>query len=88
MDTTIKQFTRQELAVLRYEIQSALNNIKSKYGLSELMLGNISFNQNSLTAKITAITQSSADTFSSDDEFKFFSLQQGLPEKLIGTAFK
>jgi len=88
MQPTIKQFGREEIAVLRTEMQSALDNIKTKYGLSELILGNITFTSNSLTAKMKARTQNSPDIFSSDDEFKFFSLQHGLPDKLIGCQFK
>jgi len=43
VEINIKQLGPQELAVLRKEIQSAFDEIKSKYGLSQLSLGNIRF---------------------------------------------
>jgi len=48
MKINIKQLGPQELSVLRKEIQSAFDEIKSKNGLSQLSLGSIRFNISSL----------------------------------------
>ena len=51
MKINIKQLGPQELSVLRKEIQSAFDEIKSKNGLSQLSLGSIRFNISSLKMK-------------------------------------
>ena len=83
----ISQFGKQELAVLRQEIQTSLDNIKSKFGLKELTLGNISFNQLSFSGKIQGNVESEVLKEIEKTEEKFFAFRHGLPENLIGCEF-
>ncbi|MFH1005304.1 MAG: hypothetical protein V1781_07415 [Bacteroidota bacterium] len=83
----IKQFGKQELAVLRTEIQSALDNIKTKYGMSELTLCSIHFTASDFTSKITAKLQNSETKNSKQNETNFFALRHGLPTNFIGCEF-
>jgi hypothetical protein len=89
METQIKNFDRHEIAVLHSEIQSALDTIKSKFGLAELSIGSISFNEFSFTAKMTATLPGQrhfAETFETE-EAKYFALQYGLPQDILNKKF-
>jgi hypothetical protein len=89
METQIKNFGRQEIALLSSEIQSALDGIKRKYGLADLSVGSITFTVFSFTAKITATVpehQLFTETFALE-ESKYFAAQNGLPEDILHKKF-
>jgi len=79
MKINIKQLGPQELSVLRKEIQSAFDEIKSKNGLSQLSLGSIRFNISSFTAKIIGKVQNPVTENYEQNEAIFFASRHGLP---------
>jgi hypothetical protein len=83
----IKKFGREELGLLRVEIQSALDSIKDKYQLSELTITDFSFTPANFKAKITGNINTPEVKDYLDTKVLFFTLQYGLPENLIGTSF-
>ncbi|MEI6047588.1 MAG: hypothetical protein WCS03_01700 [Bacteroidota bacterium] len=87
MENYIKQFGPQQLDVLRNEIQSAFDAIKSKYGLSKLSLGNISFNLSSFTGKISGEVVNPEKGNYEQYEAEFFAMKHGLPQDFIGSEF-
>jgi phage pi2 protein 07 len=89
MDTQIKKFGRQEIMVIRSEIQSELDRLKNKFGLTQLSLGTITFNEFSFTAKISATLPEQrifAETYTAE-EAKYFALQNGFPEDILQKKF-
>jgi hypothetical protein len=83
----IEQFGKEELHFLRVEIQNALDIIKLRYKLSELVLQNITFTSSTFTAKINgAIQVADANDFVLN-EVNFFALRNELPYNLIGCGF-
>jgi hypothetical protein len=57
----IKEFNKTNLRDLRAEVAEALNLISMKYGV-QLTLGNISYNSDELTCKLTGVIgESSVD---------------------------
>lgn len=87
MDKII-QFGRQEVGLLRMEIQTALDNIKSKYELSELTLESITYSDNSFTSKIRCKINDFEEIRTDIDENMLFALRYGLPENFINREFK
>ena len=88
MDSKIvRQFGRQELGVLRLDIQAALDNIKEKYSLSELTLEGVYFTSTSFNAKISGKTQTFEADLYEKSEALFFALRHGLPENLLESKF-
>jgi len=87
MKINIKQLAPQELAVLRKEIQSAFDEIKSKYGLFQLSLGSIRFDLSSFTAKIIGKVQNPVTENYEQNEAIFFASVHGLPPDFIGSEF-
>ena len=89
MDTPIQHFNRQTISVLQKDIQSMLDQIKNKYGLTELTMNSIYFNAFSFTAKIAATLHEHrqfADTYASE-EAKYFAELNGLPQDLLNKKF-
>lgn len=89
METHIQNFGHPEMASLSAEIQSALDNIKEKYGLAELSIGSITFSLFSFSGKITGTVQEHhhfAETYALE-EAKYFALQSGLPEDILKQKF-
>ena len=85
----MKNFGRPEIALLSSEIQSALDNVKIKYGLAALSIGSISFNEFSFNAKLTATLPEHrhfVETFALE-EAKYFAVQNGLPEDILDKKF-
>lgn len=83
----MNNFDKQEIEVLRIEIQSALDIIKLKYGLSQLSIENIYFSIDSFSAKIAGRTQ-----YFTVDEYKayeaqLFAIRNQLPENILGRTF-
>jgi len=87
MKINIKQLGHQELTVLRKEIQSAFDEIKSKYGLSQLSLGSIRFDLSSFTAKIIGKVQNPVSENYEQNEAIFFASVHGLPPDFFGSEF-
>ena len=87
MELIIKQFGKQELGVLRKDIQEVLDQIKTKYGLSELTLKGIRFSSASFTSTITGSVTSEEAEDRGRNQIKFFALSHGLPENLLGCEF-
>lgn len=87
MESKINQLGPREVTILRKEIQSAFDEIKSKYGLSQLSLGNIRFDLSSFTAKITGKVQNTATENYKQNEAIFFASVHGLPPYFIGSEF-
>ena len=87
MEIKIKQFSPQELEVLSKQIQSALDVIKARYGLSQLRVGTIRFNRFSFTAKIIGNLQNTETENYKQNEAKFFALRHGLPNDFLGSEF-
>lgn len=87
MGININQLGTWEVTVLRKEIQSAFDEIKSKYGLSQLSLGSIRFDLSSFTAKITGKVQNPlTDNYELSESF-FFASVHGLPPDFLGSEF-
>ncbi|MEO5569427.1 MAG: hypothetical protein ABIT08_06490 [Bacteroidia bacterium] len=89
METHIKKFGRQEITFIREEIQAALDVIKNKYSLTELILGTISFNESSFNAKIIAALPEHkivAESYAIE-EVKFFAYQNELPQDILQKTF-
>ncbi|MBM3435376.1 MAG: hypothetical protein FJY07_04055 [Bacteroidetes bacterium] len=89
MDTQIKKFGRQEIAVMRLEIQSALDGIKNKFGLMDLSIGTITFREFYFTCRITA-TVPEYKVFSetyAEEEAKFFAIQHGISPDVFQKKF-
>lgn len=89
MNTQIKKFERQEIAVLRSEIQSALDRIKNRFGLTDLSIGTITFTPFYFTAKIAAAVpeyKEFAETYATE-EAKYFAMQHGLPQDILQHKF-
>jgi len=87
MQINIEQFGLRELELLRKEIQSSLDDIKSKYGLSELSLGAIRFNLSSFSAKVSGKVQNPVTENYEQNEAIFFAARHGLPSDFIGSEF-
>jgi hypothetical protein len=87
MGINIKQFGPQELDVLSKEIESALDAIRAKYGLSQLNFGGIRYNRTSFTAKISGKTENSESENYKKIEAEFFAMRNGLPPDLMGSEF-
>lgn len=83
----INQLGKQEIILLRAEIQAALDNIKSRHGMTELTLVGISYNVSSFTAKITGKVKNDISEDFEKTEAKFFAYTHGLPEDFIGYNF-
>jgi hypothetical protein len=77
----------QQIDVLEEEIMEALDIIKEKYGLSELIIDRIYFNPYSFSAKITGKTKKYETENIKERQAKFFALRYGLPEKIIDLTF-
>jgi len=89
METHIQNFGRPEMASLSAEIQSALDKIKEKYGLSELSFGSITFSLFSFSGKITGTVPEHrhfAEAYALE-ESKYFAVQNGLPEDILQRKF-
>ncbi len=89
METQIQKFSRPEIDVLSAEIQSALDEIKARYGLAELSIGSISFSLFSFSGKITGTVpehRQFAELYAIE-ESKYFALQNGLPENILQQKF-
>jgi hypothetical protein len=87
MGINIKQLGPRELTVLRKEIQSAFDEIKSKYGLSQLSVGNIRFDLSSFIAKIIGKIQNPDTETYEQNEAIFFASVHGLPPDFIRSEF-
>ena len=87
MENNINQLGPQEVTILRKEIQSAFDEIKSKYGLSQLSLGTIRFDLSSFTAKIVGKIQNPVTENYEQNEAIFFASLHGLPSDFIGSEF-
>ncbi|MBI4649680.1 MAG: hypothetical protein HY738_24530 [Bacteroidia bacterium] len=87
MEIAIQQFSQQSLKVLREEIQTALDQIKTRYGLSELALERIHFAADSFTSKITGKIQNPETKNFEQNEAKFFAIRHGLPVDFFGSKF-
>jgi len=87
MQINVKQFGPQELDILRKEIQLSLDEIKSRYGLSQLYLGTIRFNLSSFSAKVFGKVQNSVTENYEQNEAIFFATRHGLPHDFIGSEF-
>ncbi len=83
----IKQFDKQSIEMMRTEIQSALDHIKTKYGLSELKLETINYQLSSFSSKISGIVESDEMNNYKQNEAKFFAAKNGLPPDFIGSEF-
>lgn len=83
----IEQFGKEEILLLRTEIQNALDDIKLKYQLSELELGSISYRRSTFTAKINGAAKIDQENDFEMSEVKFFALRHGLPLNIIGCGF-
>ncbi len=83
----IRQFGKQEIIILREEIQTALNNVKLKYGISELKLGSINFNTSEFTSKISGKIEDINTANYKNEEAKFFALRNGLPLDFMNSNF-
>ena len=85
----MKNFGRSEIGLLKSEIQSALDKIKQMYGLAELSIGAITFNEFAFSAKIIA-SLPEHDRFMEIfalEESKYFAVQNGLPEDILNKKF-
>ena len=82
-----KQFGRQEIAILRAEIQSALDSIKARYNLKELTLGSINYSMVAFNAKITGKVQNELTMSFEQNEAEFFAKQNDLPLDFLGAKF-
>jgi len=87
MGININQLGPREVTILRKEIQSAFDEIKSKYGLSQLSLGNIRFDLSSFTAKIIGKINNPDTEAYEQNEAIFFASVHGLPPDFIGSEF-
>ncbi|MBW6479720.1 MAG: hypothetical protein K0B37_09850 [Bacteroidales bacterium] len=87
MQINIEQFGPQELDILRKEIQSSLDEIKSRHGLSQLSLGTIQFNLSSFNAKVFGKVQNPVTEKYEQNEAIFFATRHGLPHNFIGSEF-
>src|SRR4030065_189048 len=87
MQINVKQFGPQELDILRKEIQSSLDEIKSRHGLSQLSLVTIRFNLSSFSAKVFGKVQNSMTENYEQNEAIFFATRHGLPHDFIGSEF-
>jgi hypothetical protein len=87
MESNINQLGPGEVTILRKEIQSAFDEIKSKYGLSQLSLGSIRFDLSSFTAKIVGKVQNPVTENYEQNEAIFFASVHGLPPDFIGSEF-
>jgi len=83
----IKQFDKQSIEMMRTEIQSALDHIKTKYGLSELKLETINYQLSSFSSKISGIVENEEMNNYKQNEAKFFAAKNGLPPDFIGSEF-
>jgi hypothetical protein len=83
----INQFSKQQIHTLSLEIQTALDNIKTKYELSELELEKVTFSETWFTAKISGKTQNYDEKKIEKDEAWFFAKRHGLPEDLLNCEF-
>jgi len=89
MENKITHFNRQIIGLLDKEIQNALSAIKEKYRLAELKMGNISFGQNSFSAKVEAALPAYKEIqeLYTLEEVRFFAHLNGLPENLLNQTF-
>lgn len=87
MGININQLGPREVTILRKEIQSAFDEIKSKYGLSQLSLGSIRFDLSSFTAKIIGKVQNPVTENYEQNEAIFFASVHGLTPDFIGSEF-
>jgi hypothetical protein len=87
MQINIEQFGPQELEILRKEIQSSLDEIKSRHGLSQLSLGTVRFNLSSFSAKIFGKIQNPVTENYEQNEAIFFASRHGLPRDFMGSEF-
>lgn len=87
MQINIEQFGPKELDVLRKEIQSSLDEIKSRHGLYQLSLGTIRFNLSSFSSKIFGKIQNPVTENYEQNEAIFFAFRHGLPRDFMGSEF-
>jgi len=69
----IEKFDRDNLKMLRPEIQSVLDMIKDEYGIS-LSIGNISFSSNRFTTRLTATIPGASAEEQPDEDDQFADL--------------
>ena len=87
MQINIEQFGPQELDVLKKEIQSSIDEIKLRHGLSQLSLGTIRFNLSSFSAKVFGKVQNPVTENYEQNEAIFFATRHGLPHNFLGSEF-
>jgi hypothetical protein len=87
MQNKIECFGPKELEGLRKEIQSSLDEIKLKHGLSELSLGTINFNLSSFSAKVLGKVHNTVTENFEKNAAMFFASRHGLPSNFIGSEF-
>jgi len=80
--TEFSKFDRQNLALIRVDIQKALNEVALKNGLAEIRLGPISFTECDFTTKLSAKTNDRTNSVAN----KYFEIMFGKP--LLGVSFK
>ena len=88
---TINQFDRTNLQFIREDIQTALNEVAKKYGMTSLQLKAISFSASSFTSKIEAKLMNSQNALQVDPIFRANQERAlrilGLPIDSIGRQF-
>jgi len=83
----ITRIDRQVLAVLKVDIKAALETIRTKYGLNELDIESVTFNELSFTMKCIGKV-AGEDTKNWDQyEARFFAQYHGLPEDILNREF-
>jgi len=79
----MRQFDKQNLVDLRKSIDCALALVSSQYGI-DLSIGNITFEANRFTTRLTAKTRNIESTIMNN---VYFLRNNGLPSDLIGKQF-
>lgn len=83
----ITRFDRQVLAVLKVDMKTSLESIREKFGLKELDIESITFNELSFTMKCTGKIAGDETENWDQYEAKFFAQYHGLPEDILNREF-
>ncbi len=89
MAEKITEFTRENMKMLRPEIQAVLDMIKDEYGVN-LSIGTISFSEGRFTTRMTGTVDGYVEKKKEDQgdfAFGFAAKSLGLPENCRGRAF-
>lgn len=83
----ITKFDKEALKLLRIDIEAALAPIRDKYGLTDLHLGNISYNEYSFRGKIEGAVKSQKSEEENNIHNLHLSQLLGFNKNIVGEKF-